>query len=164
MTIIKKYSLTDYDFVALSKLAPDRNNYQRLMILADLKEGKTQAETARLLYISSQKVSAWLKRFSQEGIEGLKDKTRSGRPRLLDRSAHGALKQKIEASQSALLGARLRGEDIIQLIKNEWGVTYSLSGIYFLLEDIGMSWISTRSKHPKQDESAQVQCKKTLRS
>jgi len=134
--------------------------YQRLMILAHLKEGKSQVETAELLYISSQKVSAWFKRFSEEGIEGLQDKTRSGRPRLLASDHHKVLKQKIEDAQSALPGGRLRGEDIIQLIKKEWGATYSLSGLYYLLNDIGMSWISTRSKHPKQNEEAQEHFKK----
>jgi transposase len=162
MTIRNKHTLNDYDFVALSRSAPDKNNYQRLMILAYLKEGKTHCETAKLLYISSQKVSAWLKRFRQDGLEGLKDKPRSGRPRLLDSGAHETLKEKIEQSQAALSGGRLRGEDIIQLIKDEWGVSYSQSGIYYLMKDIGMSWISARSKHPKQDEDAQATFKKTL--
>ena len=50
----------------------------------------------------------------------------------------------------------------LELIKDEWGVTYSLSGIYYLMKDIGMSWVSTRSRHPKQDEQAQTDFKKTL--
>ena len=90
----------------------------------------------------------------------MQDKARSGRARLLNSSKHEALKEKIEASQSALPGGRLRGEDIIDLIQKEWGVTYSLSGIYYLMKDIGMSWISTRSRHPKQDEQAQADFKK----
>lgn len=130
------------------------------MILAYLKDGKSQAETARLLFISTQKVSAWLKRFREEGLDGLQDKARSGRPRILDSGHHEALKKKIEDSPSALSGGRLRGEDIIRLIKEEGGVTYSLSGLYYLLHDIGMSWISTRSKHPKQDDEAQEHFKK----
>ena len=70
---------------------------------------------------------------------GIRDKPRSDRPRLLDRSAHDTLKQKIEHSQSSLSGGRLRGEDIVQLIKDEWGVNYTLSGVYYLMKDIGMS-------------------------
>jgi transposase len=50
------------------------------------------------------------------------------------------------------------------LIKDAWGVNYTLSGVYYLMKDIGMSWISARSKHPKQDEQAQRQFKKTLPS
>ena len=100
---------------------------------------------------------AWLKRFCQQGIEGLRDKPRSNRSSLLNRSAYYSLQQKIENSQSLLSGGRLRGDSIIQLVKDEWGVEYTLSGIYRLIKAIGMSWGSTRSKHPKQDEQVQQQ-------
>ena len=115
-----------------------------------------------LTFTAPDRVYAWLKCFREQGIEGLRDKPRSGRPGLLDRSAYDALQQKIKDSQSLLSGGRLRGEDIIQLVKDEWGVEYTLSGIYRLMKAIGMSWVSTRSKHPEQDEQAQQQFKKTL--
>ena len=161
---MKPYRLQDYDFAALAKAQRNKKIYQRLMILTHVKAGMPKAQISQLLLISTDQIYAWLKRFHEQGIEGLKDKPRSGRPRLLDSDAHEALKQKIEDSQSALSGGRLRGEDSIELIKNEWGVTYSLSGIYYLMKDIGMSWISTRSRHPKQDEQAQTDFKKTLPS
>lgn len=157
---MKRHHLDKYDFAILCKAERNKKIYQRLMILACLKEGMSKADISRLLFISTDQIYAWLKRFREEGIEGLKDKARSGRPRLLDSSHHKTLKQKMEELQSALPGGRLRGEDIIQLIKDEWGVTYTLSGIYYLMKDIGMSWISTRSRHPKQDEVIQEQFKK----
>ena len=156
------YNLESYDFKALAKKESDKRIYQRLMMLAYLKEGMSKAQVSRLIFTASDRVYAWLKRFCEQGIEGLRDKPRSGRPGLLNRSNYGALRQKIEDSQSSLSGGRLRGEDIIQLIKDEWGVNYTLSGVYRLMKAIGMSWISTRSKHPKQDEQAQQSFKKTL--
>ena len=159
---MKNYSLDSYDFKALAKKEGNKRIYQRLMMLAHLKEGMSKAQVSRLTFTAPDRVYAWLKRFHEQGIEGLRDKPRSGRPSLLDRSAYDALKQKIEHSQSSLSGGRLRGEDIIQLIKDEWGVNYTLSGIYRLMKAIGMSWVSTRSKHPKQDEQAQQQFKKNL--
>ena len=101
--------LSDYDFSALLKTAKDKKYYQRLMILAYLKNGMSQAETARLLFISSQTVSTRLKRFTQDGLDGLKDKAKSGRPRILDAKEHDALKEKIESAQSELTGGRIRG-------------------------------------------------------
>ena len=55
-------------------------------------------------------------------------------------------------------------QEVIKNVRSidEWGVTYSLNGIYYLMKDIGMSWVSTRSRHPKQDEQAQTDFKKTL--
>ena len=155
-------SLESYDFKALAKKEKDKRIYQRLMMLAYLKEGMSKAQVSRLTFTAPDRVYAWLKRFREQGIEGLRDKPRSGRPGLLDRSAYDALQQKIKDSQSLLSGGRLRGEDIIQLVKDEWGVEYTLSGIYRLMKAIGMSWVSTRSKHPEQDEQAQQQFKKTL--
>ena len=146
------YSLESYDFKALAKKESDKRIYQRLMMLAYLKEGMSKAQVSRLTFTAPDRVYAWLKRFREQGIEGLRDKPRSGRPGLLDRSAYDALQQRIEDSQSLL----------IQLVKDEWGVEYTLSGIYRLMKAIGMSWVSTRSKHPKQDEQAQQQFKKTL--
>ena len=158
---MKSYCLDDYDFAALAKAESNKSIYQRLMMLAHLKEGMSKAQISRLSFTSPDRIYAWLKRFHEQGIAGLRDKPRSGRPRLLDGSAHDALKQKIEQSQASLSGGRLRGEDIMQLIKDEWGVNYTLSGVYYLMKDIGMSWVSTRSKHPKQDEQAQQRFKKT---
>ena len=132
---MKPYRLEDYDFATLAKAERNKKIYQRLMILAHLKEGMPKAQISQLLFISTDQIYAWLKRFHEQGVEGLKDKARSGRPRLLNSSAHEALKQKIEDSQSALSGGRLRGVDIIELIKNEWGVTYSLGGIYYLMNN-----------------------------
>jgi transposase len=161
MPMQKKHSLVDYDFSSLLKSTSNKNIYQRLMILAYLKEGNTQVKTAKLLYVSAQKVSSWFKRFTEEGLEGLEDKPRSGRPRILDACQHELLKEKIEQAQSELSGGRIRGKDILQLIKDEWGVEYTLNGLYALLDHIGMSWVSARSKHPKQDEEAQLTFKKT---
>ena len=155
-------SLESYDFKALAKKESDKRIYQRLIMLAYLKEGRSKAQVSQLTFTAPDRVYAWLKRFREQGIEGLREKPRSGRPGLLDRSAYNALQQKIEDSQSSLSGGRLRGEDIIQLVKDEWGVEYTLSGIYRLMKAIGMSWVSTRSEHPKQDEQAQQPFKKTL--
>lgn len=158
---MKNDCLEDYDFVALAKATTNKRMYQRLAILAHLKEGMSKSQISGLLFVSTDQVYYWLERLHKEGIEGLKDRARSGRPRVLDSSHHEELKQKIEASQTALPGGRLRGDDIIRLIKDEWDVEYSLSGIYALMKDIDMSWISARSKHPKQDEESQQTFKKT---
>jgi len=137
------YHLQDYDSAAFAKAQSNKKMYQRLMILAHLKQGMPKAQISPCLFISTDQIDAWLKRFHQQGVEGLKDKPRSGRPRLRHSDAHEALKQKREDAQSARSGGRLQGKDMIELIQDEWGVTTSLSGLYYLMKDRGMSWIST---------------------
>jgi len=148
-------SLASDDVKVLAKKERDKSIYQCLMMLVYLKEGMSKAQVSRLTFTAPARVYAGLNRFREQGMEGLRNKPRHGRPGLLDRSAYDALQQKIADSQSLLPGGRLRGEDIIQLVKDEWGVEYTLSGIYRLIKAIGMSWVSTRSQHPKQDEQAQ---------
>jgi len=158
------YELIDYDFASLAKQESDKKIYQRLMILEHLKAGMLQREIGNVLGISLQQVPYWRERFKEEGIDGLKNKPRSGRPPLLEKAKHDELRDKIEQAQSKLKGGRLRGEDMIDLIKQEWDVTYTLNGIYRLMKEIGFSWISSRSKHPKQSAKAQEDFKKSLPS
>ncbi|WP_254618939.1 helix-turn-helix domain-containing protein, partial [Vibrio metschnikovii] len=42
------------------------------------------------------------------------------------------------------------GNDIHAYIVNEFGKYYHPDSIYYLLNHMGFSWITSRSKHPKQ--------------
>ena len=44
-------------------------------------DGATNQEIAERLEVSRQSVSDWRRRFCQEGLQGLEEKPRSGRPR-----------------------------------------------------------------------------------
>jgi len=57
-------------------------------------------------------------------------------------------------------GGRLRGEDIRLLLKEHFQCDYTLNDVYDLLKALGMSWISSRSRHPKQDIQTQEDFKK----
>ena len=59
-------------------------------------------------------------------------------------------------------GGRLRVEDIAELLRKHYGVEYHPDAIYNLLQRIGMSWISGRSRHPKADIKKQEAFKKNL--
>jgi transposase len=57
-------------------------------------------------------------------------------------------------------GGRLIAEDIRQYIQKQFGVEYQLGNIYRLLKEIGLSWITSRSRHPKQSLASQDVFKK----
>ena len=90
------------------------------------------------------------------------DKPRQGRPPLLDSAYHEALTNSILKAHDSPWGGRLTGQDIVILLKDKWGVSYSVSGVYELLKSLGIVWISSRSKHPKQNQERQNEFKKTL--
>jgi len=53
-------------------------------------EGKTNAEIARRLDCSLRTVSLWRKRFFEQGLDGLRDRARPGRPRRFPPGRGGA--------------------------------------------------------------------------
>ena len=55
---------------------------------------------------------------------------------------------------------RLQGTDIQTYIEREFCVAYELSNVYRLLRELGFSWITSRSRHPKQDGQVQEAFKK----
>ena len=60
-------------------------------------------------------------------------------------------------------GGRVRGEDIRQLLAGQFGVAYSLNGVYDLMKRLGLVWMSARAVSPYADPVAQAEFKKKLR-
>ncbi|WP_434950031.1 helix-turn-helix domain-containing protein [Shewanella sp. HL-SH4] len=50
--------------------------------------------------------------------------------------------------------------DVSLFIQSEFGVTFKQVNIYRLLHQLGLSWITTRSRHPKQSQDIQDAFKK----
>ena len=58
---------------------------RRARILLALDVGRSATETAKLLHVSRATVHLWHRRYRAEGLAGLVDRPRSGRPTVLDR-------------------------------------------------------------------------------
>ncbi len=54
---------------------------QRARLVLHAAAGQTNREIARRLDMNEEVVGRWRRRFHQEGLEGLEDRARSGRPR-----------------------------------------------------------------------------------
>ena len=59
-------------------------------------------------------------------------------------------------------GGRIIGEDIVNMIKEKYKESYSVSGVYKLLKRMDMSWVSGRSVHTKSNLEVQESFKKNL--
>lgn len=158
-----KYNLLDFDFVDLSRRESKPKTRIRLLILAHLKEGKTQALTAEALKTSPATVKRTYKRFKDSGVLGLDDLPKTGANFKLPKDQHEEFKKYILERQEQREGGRLTGYDIQEIIQDKWNVTYTVGGVYRLLHHLKLSCISSRSKHPKQDEEAQETFKKNCR-
>jgi transposase len=65
------------------------------MALSHIKDGANNTQTARHLHIGRRIVNDWVKRFYEQGLDGLKEKSRSGRPCNLNKQQLSQLSQYI---------------------------------------------------------------------
>ena len=97
--------------------------------------------------------------YLDNGLEGLQEKPHSGRPHRLTDEQKSQLKEYvIDAVNES--GGRLQAKVIGFYIESNFNTSYKKSTLYQLLHDMGLSWITTRSKHPKQSVEVQEAFKK----
>jgi transposase len=153
-----------FDFDALARKQANAQRRLRLLGLAHLKEGKSYVAVAQSLRVTRHAVMRWADWFATDGIERLLGIPQSGRPPRLGKVQQEAVRRAIEQAQEARGGGRIRGEEIRQLLHEQFAVDYSLNGVYHLLKRLGMSWISARAISPQADLPAQTAFKKNVRA
>ena len=157
---------TDRDAAELRRLARrerDGRVSARLLALANALDGLLREEAARLAGMTGQTLGDWVHRYNAEGLAGLRDRPRPGRPRALDAGRQAALEALI------LRGPRpgrdgcvvWRARDLRALVERRFGVRYSEAGIRRLLHGLDLSWQKARPVHPEADPKARERFKKT---
>ena len=152
--------LTEIDFIALARKETNARKKMRYLALAHFKEGQSRTAIADALKISRTSINKWVSLFLNHGLEGLNDARRTGRPSGLTLQQKKALSDYIEAYSELNKGGRLQGVDIQNYIAEHFSIEYEISNIYRLLRELNFSWITSRSKHPKQSQEAQDVFKK----
>lgn len=130
------------------------------MSIKKFHEGHSKASIARTLNVSRRLVNEWIVKYLSNGFDGLALKVATGRPPLLNDRQKTHLKEYIIANAVKKQGGRLMGKDIQKYIQETYLVTYKIRNIYRLMKELNLVWITSRSKHPKQDLEAQETFKK----
>ena len=155
---------TDRDAAELRRLARrerDGRVSARLLALANALNGLPREEAARLAGMTGQTLGDWVHRYNAEGVEGLRDRHRTGRPCALDDGQQAALKAMI------LKGPRLerngcvawRARDLCDVALRRFGVRDAEAGMLRLLKGLGLSWPTARPIHPEAEPVAQERLK-----
>lgn len=153
--------LQDINFMKLASKQKSIQMKMRLLALAHFKDGQSRTQIAKFLKVSRTSVNTWVSRFLKEGLQGLQEKPRTGRPAFLSSKQQEQLAKYILQHSESQSGGRLTGADIHAYIVKEFDKHYHPDSIYYLLKHLGFSWITSRSKHPKQSQNAQDDFKKT---
>jgi transposase len=152
--------LQEHNFDFLARQEPSGRKRLRYMGLAHLKDGRTITEVATALRVTRHTVMRWLNWFNAEGVQRLKGVPHTWSTQRLPRSQEEAFRQAVEQLQAQRGGGRVRGEDIRQLLAEQFGVVYRLNGVYDLLKRLDMAWITARSVSPHANAARQAAFKK----
>ena len=154
----------EVDFISLFKKENSPHIKIRYLGLSHIQEGATISHVASILRVSPRAVTYWIKRFKDNGLEGLRDKEGRGAKTKLPSDKENKFRDKIIAMQEKRKGGRVKAQDIQKMLEKEFEVSCSISAIYLLLKRVGLHWISSRSRHPKQSQEVQDLFKKTLQT
>ena len=146
----------------LARFEADGRVACRLLALGNALDGMSRERAARQAGMDRQTLRDWVIRFNAAGIDGLRDRPRSGRPPFLDEGQMAALKAIVlrgpDPERDGL--SAWTAKDLCQIALDRFGVSYSENGMLDLLHGLNLSWQKTRPVHPQADPKAQAAFKK----
>lgn len=135
----------------------------RLLAIANALDGMSREQSARQAGLDRQALRDWVLRYNAEGIDGLHDRPRSGRPSFLDEGQMAVFRSIVlrgpDTERDGI--SSWTAKDLCRVVEARFGITYRESGMLKLLHSLGLSWQKTRPSHPKADPKAQAAFKKT---
>ena len=156
--------LFKYDFEALAKKEQHARTRLRWLGMMQLSNDRSYDEIAASLGVKKPTVKDWIQRFKKEGLDGLRESPRSGAKRKLSTKQEVIFKEKVIELQEQREGGCITGLDVQRLLQDEFQVDCHLNSVYNYLHRVCLSWITVRSKHPKQDPEEQERFKKLSNS
>lgn len=131
---------------------------KRMLAIANALDGMTFTEAARAAGMERQALGDAVKRYNAEGIAGLIDPPRGGRPRRLTPEQEAELSQTIlEGPDPEVDGlSAYTLDDLCAIVKSRFGVSYTDRGMSRLIKRLGFSRQKARPHHPKNDKAAQA--------
>jgi len=161
-------SITRQDFTAAelraaASRAPDVGSALRMLALALVLEGKSRTAAATSCGMDRQTLRDWVHRYNAEGLAGLTDRPRSGRPPRLTAAQEAELSEIVETGPDlAIHGVvRWRCVDLQKVIAERFGVDLAERTVAKLLKKLRFTRLSPRPYHPKKNAEAQETFKKT---
>lgn len=152
--------MTSLELEQLAKSAKSARMRNRYLAVSHFIDGKSRTDIAKYLKVARGSVNVWVQKFLDNGIDGLLEGRHTGRPTKLSSQQLEQLSHFIKENSTCDNGGRLQAKDVQVYITEHFKIDYQISNIYRLLHHLNFSWITSRSRHPKQDEGVQTLFKK----
>ncbi len=134
---------------------------RRLQAVLWAKQGKSASAIAALLPVKARTVQNWIGRYNQQKVQGLADQYPGGNRNKLTAEQQRQLAGHLDQQAQDLHARICQGRHLHAWIAQQFGVGYSLSGLYGLLRRLNYRCLVPRPRHPQADPQAQEAFKKT---
>lgn len=156
----------DYDggeLRRLAKVSKDARQTRRLLALAEIYDGGSRGDAARIGGVGLQIIRDWVVRFNDEGPDGLIDRKAPGPNPKLNDAQRLALAETVAAGPiPAVHGVvRWRLKDLAQWLYEEFGVSLDETTVGRELKAMGFRRLTARPQHRAQNELRGEAFKKT---
>ena len=145
-----------------ARFAPNRRAALRMLAIANALEGLSRAEAARLAGMERQALRDAVVRYNAEGLAGLHDRPKPGRPPRLDEGEQAALAARVftdpdpdEDGVSAWTRA-----DLCRWLEDRFEKKFHPSSLSRVLRRLDLSRQTTRPVHPRADPAARERFRK----
>jgi transposase len=139
-----------------ARFEPNRRAALRMLAIANALDGMSRAEAARLAGMERQALRDAVVRYNAEGLAGLYDRPKPGRP------------QRLSAGEQAALAARVftapdpdedgvcawTRADLCRWLEARFKEKFHPSSLSRVLRRLELSWRKTRPVHPEADPAA----------
>jgi len=133
-----------------------------MLAIANALEGMSRAAAARLAGMERQALRDAVVRYNAEGIAGLYDRPKAGRPPGLDEGQQAVLRSIVlrgpDPETDGISGYTLA--DLCRIVEERYGASYHPGSMWRLLRRLDLSWQKARPVHPKTDRVAQERFKR----
>ncbi len=138
---------------------------RRLLALAEIYDGGSRTDAARIGGVTLQIVRDWVVRFNALGPEGLIDRKAPGPASKLNDDQRRALASMVEMGPIPATDGvvRWRLKDLAQWIWEEFGISLSETSVSRELKALGFRKLSARPRHYAQNALEMEQFKKPSR-
>ena len=154
---IRRTDFTAGSLRAAAVCTDDPRVTRRALAIAMVMDGYPRATAAELAGMDRQTLRDWVHRFNAEGMEGLSDRLRPGRPAFLSAEQMKEVEGWVEAGPDLkTVGVvRWRRIDLVERIKARFSISLNVRTVGRLLRALDFRRISVRPQHPQSDDVAQ---------
>lgn len=143
---MQKLKITSMSVSEIENLLKSKEDYKiaaRLVSILPIAKGESSRKAQELLLLSHNQICIWVKRFNEFGLEGLKDKPRTGRKPKISEEGLVWLKNLIINESPTKYGFNTEtwtAPLIVIVLETKCNIRYSDDMVYVILKKLGLSY------------------------